>query len=258
MTDEPATQNAVLVEAARRGDSRRVLLELQAGVDPNLRDAKSAASALSLAAFGGHVEVCRLLLQHGASWTTGHGETAVDDAVRGGHVNLAEDLRILLARHRTLQAEEEEESRNKCKAEILARKTTYTQLLHEKDRRMRGVRLAQQMQRAACHQCQVEARQAEMARKMEERAQRTEIIASRRKQVLEEENEKRRLRVLRTTERHELERQVAADRLAAAEASRVGAFDRLSYVGFLSIQQVHQIQFSPYHDSLPSSCKAYP
>ena len=150
-----------LLEASRAGhfaDAKRLLNQ---GVDPDVRDEATNTTALGLAAFGGHRELCKLLLKYGADWDTSPkdvgGETAVDDAVRGGHKNLAEYLRYRLAQDQTAMAKAEAEAKQERQAEILARKAKYTQLLQEQERRLRGVKLAQQMQRAAEHQYQARA-----------------------------------------------------------------------------------------------------
>ncbi len=52
------------VDAARNGDSRAVAQALEQGMDPNTRE--GSHPVLTLAAFGGHVAVARLLIAAGA------------------------------------------------------------------------------------------------------------------------------------------------------------------------------------------------
>lgn len=116
---EPADKNALLTEAARRGDFERAKLLLDQGADVNTRtqnggtilmaaavrgDADAAEvflgkgvdanartvdgwTALMVACHSGYVEVVRLLLEQGADVNLRHqnGKTALDWAVGNGH-----------------------------------------------------------------------------------------------------------------------------------------------------------------------------
>lgn len=131
---------------------------LRAGADPNLQEASSGTSVLGVAAFHGHRDLCRLLLSHGASWHTGvddREQTAVDDAVRGGQMGLAEYLRFRYTREQSEQLSRAATSKQSDAEGLLAAKADQRQVEEEKSRRMHGLRVAHEMQRAAEHQTQV-------------------------------------------------------------------------------------------------------
>ncbi|KAL1511552.1 hypothetical protein AB1Y20_006346 [Prymnesium parvum] len=236
-----------LLAAVARGDAHAVRSLLRAGASPDARDEARGTSALGLAAFSGFREVCRVLLHHGASWRTRGGgeETAVDEAVRGGHKPLAEYLRARLARERTAEAVAEAEARVARDESVLARKARYLQLAEEKERARRGVRLALQMRRAAEHQRQLEEKEEAMVRKVESKAERTQSTVARREALLAERNKQMSGIVQKTQERHEHERQLERLRGDMGASSRRRAFDRSRSVSGLSIEQVRQEMFAP-------------
>ena len=123
----PADKNALLTEAARRGDFYRVKILLDQGADPGTK-AKNGGTILMAAAFrddaeaaevflgkgidvnprtvdgwtalmvvchSGYVDVARLLLEHGADVNLRHrnGKTALDWAVSRGHWEVKKLLR---------------------------------------------------------------------------------------------------------------------------------------------------------------------
>ena len=133
--ETPSDLELSLLDAARSGDYKETLRLLKAGIDPDTREHETNTTVLGLAAFGGHRDLCRLLLQYGADWDTSPktvgGETAVDDAVRGGHKSLAEYLRYRLGLDQTMQAAAEAEAKRQPQEEVLTRKAKYTQLQQE-------------------------------------------------------------------------------------------------------------------------------
>ena len=65
-----ANLDEALLEASRRGNFAEAKRLLNEGVDPDVRDEVTNTTALGLAAFGGHRDLCRLLLKYGADWDT--------------------------------------------------------------------------------------------------------------------------------------------------------------------------------------------
>lgn len=63
-TQKLSAQVQAFVDAARSGDARAVARALEDGMDPNARE--GSHPVLTLAAFGGHVAVARLLIAAGA------------------------------------------------------------------------------------------------------------------------------------------------------------------------------------------------
>lgn len=145
-----------LLEAVQANDIQATIQLLEDGADPNVFDASSKVSALGIAAFRGNGVLCRLLLKHGAEWKTSDGgvsaDTAVDDAMRGGHTYLAEYLRKRLAQDQAAQAEAEAGLRREMQDIVAARKAAYAREVDEHERALRGVKVAHQLKRAAKNQ----------------------------------------------------------------------------------------------------------
>jgi len=82
--------NSELLEAARKGDARRVRELLDRGADVNARD-KRGFTPLHVAAVNDHVDVAKLLLEHGADIDARdkYGFTPLDLARETGHVGVA-------------------------------------------------------------------------------------------------------------------------------------------------------------------------
>jgi ankyrin repeat protein len=79
-----------LLEAAERGDARKIRELLGKGANPNTRD-EHDWTPLHNAAFNDRLDVVRLLLEHGADPGIGDdwGRTPLDRAREGGYVEVA-------------------------------------------------------------------------------------------------------------------------------------------------------------------------
>jgi ankyrin repeat protein len=89
---ERTPEEIALIEAAIRGDTATVKEFLERGVDPNTSD-PDGRTPLTEAAYYGHTEIAKLLLDHGADIFAKkvHGETAYEMAA--GHQDIAQMIK---------------------------------------------------------------------------------------------------------------------------------------------------------------------
>ncbi|OBU00635.1 hypothetical protein VE01_01248 [Pseudogymnoascus verrucosus] len=82
-------KETAIIEAASDGDISKVAKLISAGANVNARD-RWGWSALSMCGYGGHVEICRLLLDHGADLNNMDvdGDTPESLATNRGHANV--------------------------------------------------------------------------------------------------------------------------------------------------------------------------
>ncbi|OBT79526.1 hypothetical protein VF21_01313 [Pseudogymnoascus sp. 05NY08] len=82
-------KETAIIEAASDGDISKVAKLISAGANVNARD-RWGWSALSMCGYGGHVEICRLLLDHGADLNNMDvdGDTPESLATNRGHANI--------------------------------------------------------------------------------------------------------------------------------------------------------------------------
>ncbi|KFX92266.1 hypothetical protein V490_05496 [Pseudogymnoascus sp. VKM F-3557] len=82
-------KETAIIEAASDGDLSKVAKLISAGANVNARD-RWGWSALSMCGYGGHVEICRLLLDHGADLNNMDvdGDTPESLATNRGHANI--------------------------------------------------------------------------------------------------------------------------------------------------------------------------
>ena len=211
-----------LRDACKSGelDSAKNLIE--AGADVTAKDA-TGTDPLSYAAFHGHRDLAMLLLHHGAS-----PENAVEEAERGGFLALAEYLRF----RRAQEVRETEiaavESARQREADVLARKARFQTQRMERERRKRGEKLAQQMQRAAEHRLLTDQKMEEAAARRAARQERQGEVRARRDEIalheaarFEEEHERLQSRyaLLKDVEA-ERERQLVESAVCPAGAPR--------------------------------------
>jgi ankyrin repeat protein len=91
-----AKLNSLLIDASLDGDLSRIRRLLRQGADVNFRNGVGM-TALSLSAWKGYTEACRLLVESGAdpNWKDIHGETALHMAELSMHRETIEYLRSL-------------------------------------------------------------------------------------------------------------------------------------------------------------------
>ncbi|KFY84589.1 hypothetical protein V498_07800 [Pseudogymnoascus sp. VKM F-4517 (FW-2822)] len=82
-------KETAIIEAASDGDISKVAKLISSGANVNARD-RWGWSALSMCGYGGHVEICRLLLDHGAELDNMDvdGDTPESLATNRGHANI--------------------------------------------------------------------------------------------------------------------------------------------------------------------------
>ncbi|OBT64392.1 hypothetical protein VE03_05738 [Pseudogymnoascus sp. 23342-1-I1] len=82
-------KETAIVQAASDGDGSKVAKLISSGANVNARD-RWGWSALSMCGYGGHVEICRLLLDHGADMDNMDvdGDTPESIATNRGHANI--------------------------------------------------------------------------------------------------------------------------------------------------------------------------
>jgi len=236
-----------LREACREGSVDKAQDLITAGADITAKD-DEGADALSHAAFNGHREVALLLLSYGASPVE-----AVEEAERGGWLSLAEYLRVRKVRtERDLTMSALEEARKK-ETDILARKARFAQQRSERERRKRGEKLAQQMQRAAEHRLLVDQRTEEAAQRVEARHRRQEAVRARRDELEQLEAKRWGEERQKNLSKHSLIRDIEEQRLRDGEAARINAFQRGVGTGSLSVESIHSEPEAPWE--LPARLK---
>lgn len=229
-----------LREACREGSVDKARDLIEAGADITAKDGEGA-DALSHAAFNGHREVALLLLSYGASPVD-----AVEEAERGGWLSLAEYLRVRKVRtERDLTMSALEEARKK-ETDILARKAKFAQQRSERERRKRGEKLAQQMQRAAEHRLLIDQRTEEAAQRVEARHRRQEAVRARRDELEQLEAKRWGEQRQKNLDKHNLIRDIEEQRLREGEAARINAFKRGVGTGSLSVESIHSEPEMPW------------
>jgi len=222
-----------LLEASREGrldEAERLLAE---GANPNA--ARGDDTPLSLAAFGGHRSLAQLLISKGANvaWRDSMNTTAVDEAVRGGKLALAEYLKFQLAHHERDTAQALAEEKQRRRDEFNQRKARFQKTVDDKVRWQRGERKVQLAHRLVEQKRQEELRQDESERQRTQRIRHHYDVAARRQHILGCEARHFGAKVEKTSKKHRNADECQASHEKHAQDTRVQSFDQRVSLGSL-------------------------